>query len=52
MNDLPLDIQRAAVSALVTTIQQYWSSRRSPVLREYIKQSIKALRYFYYGNQR
>jgi hypothetical protein len=52
MNDVPLDIKRAAVTALVITIQQYWSSRKSPVSRGYIKQSIKALRYFYYANNK
>lgn len=44
---IPLDYKRSAVTALMLTIQQYWPLRKSPVAKEYIKQSIKAVRYFY-----
>jgi hypothetical protein len=47
MNEIPLEHKRVAVTALAMIVHHYWSSRKSPVSKQYIKQSIQALRYFY-----
>jgi len=42
----PLHIQRSIVTALYTTISVYYPLRnKQPAAREYVKQSIEALRY-------
>jgi hypothetical protein len=43
---MPLHIQRSIVTALYTTISVYYPLRnKQPAAREYVKQSIEALRF-------
>ncbi len=42
-----LDTRRAIVTSLYFTIGQFWKQRKLPVSRQYIKQSIRAIREIY-----
>lgn len=44
---MTLEIKRSIVTALAITIDHYWKDRSKEPARQYIKQSVKAMRYIY-----